>query len=52
MLLFVTEGQDAIATFSKLPQILESDIGAHGSFSNQLFLLIVFMEANTTVHNF
>lgn len=52
MLLFVTEGQNSIATFSKLPQTLESGIGAHSSFSNQLFLLIDFMEANTTVHTF
>ena len=42
MLLFVTESQDSIATFSKLPQILESGIGAHRSFSNQLFLFNCF----------
>ena len=34
MLLFVTEGQDSIAAFSKLPQILGSGIGAHSSFSD------------------
>ena len=34
MLLLVTEGQDLIAAFSKLAQILECGIGAHRSFSN------------------
>lgn len=42
MLLFVTEGQDSIAAFSKLPQIMESGIGAHRSFSNPVVPLNCF----------
>lgn len=42
MLLFVTEGQDSIAAFTKLPRNLESGIGAHRSFSNLVVPLNCF----------